>query len=295
MQPPRILGTITMKFLKSYLSVCLILATACGGSDTGSSGDDNPPAPSTDMMSADQDMMSTIADAGMAEADVSPMVDSTVMPCECDGRQVCEDASALSLRCVWDMKIVSVTEFAKTAPASQDAEKMGTAHERLDVTRKADGASKSTHVQSMNTAMRVGYASTTRVRTQKSDDDCPGRQTCDASTGRCMEATGCDTDEDRIVATAVMEAASKGASKRRLPVPNPVSMDNAQSLTSAPMIKTTVPTGSVKALNAKHHARNAVLVQICDTGRCQEATPCQTDDGCLVTADVSIQPVKTLL
>ena len=42
-------------------------------------------------MSADQDMMSTIADAGMAEADVSPMVDSTVMPCECDGRQVCED------------------------------------------------------------------------------------------------------------------------------------------------------------------------------------------------------------
>ena len=34
------------------------------------------------MMSADQDMMSTIADAGMAEADVSPMVDSTVMPCE---------------------------------------------------------------------------------------------------------------------------------------------------------------------------------------------------------------------
>ena len=66
------------------------------------------------MMSADRDVMSTV-DAGMASG-CDPMVDSTVMPCECDGRQICEDGVCTEPEMCMGHEIVSETEFAKTAP-----------------------------------------------------------------------------------------------------------------------------------------------------------------------------------
>ena len=96
---------------------------------------------------------------------------------------------------------------------------------------------------------------------------------------------------------AVMEAASMDVWKTQIArVPNPVSMDNARSLTSAPKIKTAVPTGSVKAVNAKHHAaRNgAVLAHRSAIRADAPRPPARAMMDVSVTADVSIQPVKTL-